>query len=73
MTTPATVLLTSPSASAGRRPVLAETLSIDSMARVQPFLIGASSRAYEGMYQAKSVDWEYLETVLEDELFTKPG
>jgi hypothetical protein len=51
--------------------MLAVIHSIDSMARLQPFLIGASSRAYEGMYQDKPVDWDFIEDALEDELFTK--
>lgn len=73
MTTPATALITTPIGISRRRPVLAGFESIDSMARLQHFLIGASSRAYEGMYQAKTIDWEYLEDALEEELFTKQG
>lgn len=72
MTTPATgFVLNSPSGISGRRPALAETYSIDSMASLQPFLIGASSTAYEGMYQSKPVDWQFIEDALEAELFSR--
>jgi hypothetical protein len=43
--------------------------SIDSLAELQPFLLGSGIKSFEGMYSRASVDWDYVDRSLEDELF----
>ncbi|KAJ9112078.1 hypothetical protein QFC22_006377 [Naganishia vaughanmartiniae] len=53
-----------------RRPVLASLNSkIQSIRTLEPFFLRASTLAYEGIYQAVAVDWEYIEQALDDEIF----
>jgi len=52
-----------------RRPQLAQLNSIDSLTALQPFLLGSGIKSFEGMYGRTSVDWDYIDRALEDELF----
>ncbi|KAJ9091457.1 hypothetical protein QFC19_009100 [Naganishia cerealis] len=52
-----------------RRPVLATISKIQSIQDLAPFFVKASTLAYEGVYEGSSVDWEYIEQTLDDEIF----
>lgn len=55
---------------AARRPMLAESQRIQSIAELGPFLTNASITSFENTYQNLPVDWDYLDSTLENEIFT---
>jgi hypothetical protein len=54
-----------------RRPMLMQVKDIGSLLELEPFFSQASISAYSGMYNGKSVDWEYVESAMEREIFER--
>lgn len=52
-----------------KRPWLADTHSITSLGQLHGFLNGASLRVYDDVYSLKEVDWDFVEQVLERQVF----